>query len=318
MFISCCCPRGKTEDRSPLLPNESLEGRSKADAVGRQIILSTSATSGDPVSLSSSVKKVGQLEEDALALQGHARAEQGDHEEALKLLQRSLKLRIEKFGEFNKNNLQSLHCEMNCYLWMMESLDALKRIEEAVSYGKKAIKAQDIYYGTRNHEAVARTIHSLGMIYLSGEDNKNALLFFLQEAEICSKIHVEEHSSIANSFMFIGITLTRLKRFAEAWDYLQKSLSMYKKIHGEKDKATQETKEAIVNLYHELLKMPDYEEGCNQILQLHISKYGEKHVETARFCWTIGTELKTQGKKDQALIYLEKASTIRKSLQTGV
>jgi tetratricopeptide (TPR) repeat protein len=241
-----------------------------------------------------------------LVLNGGYLAREGKHEEALPLLQQALKMRIERFGEYGKKNLRSLPFEISCYQLIMESLCELGKPDEGMIYVQKLLEARIILYGTENHESIARNISTLGYARLVHGENEKALEYFMRAAKIHAIIYGEEHPSIADCFKYIGLALTGLKRFKEAWDYLHKSLVMRIKIHGKEHEATKETREAIAEFDEALVQAPDFEVRFDEILQLHINKYGKIHFETAKFYAMIGGLLLEEGKKPLGLSYLQK------------
>lgn len=211
--------------------------------------------------------------------------EKEQYARALNLCKQALKIRVDRFGEFGKNNIKSLPYEISCYKAIIKAAEGLNNKEELFFYIQKNLQANIIYLGTENHADIARMVNSLGQLSLANQEVDNALKYFVKGAKIHSTIYGEEHPYIADNFMWIGITYTHLKKFEHAWICLCKSMLMREKIHGEEDSATKKTYHAVVELFNALEKAPQYQRKCTEILASCPIVEGELNMKLKEFCW---------------------------------
>lgn len=138
-----------------------------------------------------------------------------------------------------------------------------------------------------------------------------AMEFYQKGLVVELNFYGEEHTEIANSYVYIAFTLYRQGLYNEAMEYNQKCLSMILKLYGEEHPqvATVYSNMALVlNEQGEYDKAMDY---CQKGLVSYLTFYGEEHPEVATSYNNIAIILKKQEKYQEAYEYLQKALTIR-------
>ena len=189
------------------------------------------------------------------------------------------------------------------------------KYKEALDYFLKALKECNRYPELTDekntyYKHAGDAYAALAQYDLEGE------LFIRALSAINDGITVDD-SEIARCYTNVGLLYRRLGKSNECLEYLEKALSIYKRIYGEKHPDTASCYNNIGLILSETGNTSRALECYEKALNIEQEVYGPVHVEIARAMGNIGTIYYKQGDLDKALDYYEKGLHIlEKSLGT--
>ena len=237
----------------------------------------------------------------------------GDCKQALKYLNKGLKIRKEVLGEKHADTAMSYNNIGIVYAKSGNYNEALEQFNKALEIRKEVLGEK--------HAHTAMSYNNIGVVYDDlGEHNEDlefynkALEFYNKALEIQKKVLGEKHADTAASYGNIGVVYNELGNHNEALKYHNKAMEIQKEVLGEKHADTAKSYNNIGAVYADL---GDYDEALklyNKALEIIKEVLEEKHADTAASYNNIGIIYGNSGKHTKALEYFRKALKIRKAV----
>jgi CHAT domain-containing protein/Tfp pilus assembly protein PilF len=241
--------------------------------------------------------EVNALNKEALNL-----SQLGDHQNAIELGNRALKLAARVGGPDNTSTATIQHNLAQIY---QNAGDYEKSINEY----KKALVYRIKLFGEKN-EATARTMNNLASVYFSIGDYKTSIFLHGRALEIRLKVLGANHTDTALSLNNIGTVYDELGEYQEALNSHQMALKIRQNILG---KEHTDTAQSLNNIAHVYVNTGDYPKALHfyeNAYAIRKNTLGEKHPDTARIISNIGSLYGEIGDYDQAIKFTNNALTI--------
>lgn len=120
-----------------------------------------------------------------------------------------------------------------------------------------------------------------------------------------------ESEKVAFAAFFLGDAQRRQRYFEDALQTCQKSITIYKKIHGEHHLAVGSLLALIGSIHAESSKMDEAEEYYQKDYKLRLELQGANHTDTAQSMNNLGEVLRTREKLEEAMEMHQNALRIR-------
>ncbi len=224
-------------------------------------------------------------------------------DKSLTCLQRSLALKLDKYGD-NHPEVAHTHLLMgNLY----SDQGILDKAQEHLTL------ASDIYvsnYG-ENHPDVAIVYNGLGGLYSGLDDHDKALEYYEKALKIQKAVLEENHADFAMTYSNIGCEYGYKNESLKALQYFDKALDVQYANFGANDDRVAVVIENIGVICARIGMHDKALEYYDKALKIKIYNLGENHTSVASCYSDIGTSYHELGNYEEALRYDEKALKIR-------
>ncbi|MEM7308214.1 MAG: serine/threonine-protein kinase [Planctomycetota bacterium] len=187
---------------------------------------------------------------------------------------------------------------------------ALGRLNEAGEHLEAALALRRGADGGEP-EAVAESLHDLGLYHMRRADKVRAEELIVEALALRRETLPTDHPAIAQSLSGLGALLADTDRLAQAREQLDEALSMLTRLHGREHK---EVVDALLNLGKVALWMDDLgaaEARMREALSLATSLFGDRALAVASAQVHLGSLQRTRGIFREAADLWEDALDIR-------
>jgi tetratricopeptide (TPR) repeat protein len=230
--------------------------------------------------------------------------ERGQYTEAKPLLQTSLDIRQQLFGETHPdiatslNNLASLHKDQ-------------KQYSEAELLYRQSLEMRQLLLGEENLDT-ATSRNDLAIVLKARDQYKEAELLHLKALDTRRKLLGSDHLDIAESLNNLGAVYVAQGRYEEAKSLFENALNCRKKLLGEKHPRTISSLSHLAALYGDQKQYEQAEIICSQIVFLSIEVFGEVSHQRATYLNNLADIYAKQRKLSSAETCLNEALTIQR------
>ena len=236
-----------------------------------------------------------------LTLLGKWYMEAGSLNDALGLLEKSLKMNKTVLGEDDISNASIYSTISKVYL-------KKKEYEKALSQLTKVWELTEVKFGKDSLEIV-QVYLDLAKIYFKKNEIEEAIHHQIKAIENL-KQNEQDTEITAKSMITVSEWYSSQENNEEAIKWLKEAEKIYEYLYGSTDKKACKIKRDIALL---LLKANKYDDALNEVIQVEErerSLYGETSLQLGRTYKLIGTLYILRKKQAEAKIYLQKAQTI--------
>ena len=238
-----------------------------------------------------------------LTLLGKWYMEAGSLNDALGLLEKSLKMNKTVLGEEDISNA-SIYSTLSKVYWKKKDYDkALTQLSKVwelteTKFGKDSIEIAQVYLDLAN-------------VYHKKKEYDDAIDHQLRAiTNYRNREDDQYHEFTAKMMITLSEWYSKIDKLDEAINWLRETEKLYEYIYGAVDKKTTKIKRDIALL---LLKANQYDEALKEVIQVEDqerSLYGETSLQLGRTYKLIGTLYILRRKQSEAKVYLQKAQTI--------
>lgn len=236
-----------------------------------------------------------------LTLLGKCYMEAGSLNDALGLLEKSLKMNKTVLGEEDISNASIYSTLSKVYL-------KKKDYDKALSQLSKVWELTEAKFGKDSIE-IAQVFLDLAKVYYKKKDYEEAINHQLRAIENY-KQNDQDPEETAKVMITVSNWYSKADNLAEAIRWLKETEEIYESIFGAVDKNTTKIKRDIALLH---LKANQYDEALNEVIQVEDQErqlFGETSLQLGRTYKLIGTLYILRHKQAEAKVYLQKAQTI--------
>lgn len=190
----------------------------------------------------------------------------GDYKRALEYAKKSLKIRLELFGEQHRDTASSFDRVGNDY-------GLLKDYKRALEFAEKSLKIRLELFGER-HPDIANSFDIVGVAYSHLRNFKCALEYTKKALEIRLELFGEHHPNTAKSFDSVSGGYSHLGDHKRALEYAKKALEIHLELFGDKHGETIFSVIRLVNLLGILNRRPE----AFNLLEKYLPKVSRDHI----------------------------------------
>jgi CHAT domain-containing protein len=183
----------------------------------------------------------------------------------------------------------------NCYIKQNKYALAINQLDICVKDAQR-------YFG-RINPITAELNNAKGLLHYTVGEFNDALIHFLQAAEIIKRIHGEKHELIGIYYTNIGLVNSKKSFFYQAIEYYNKALFIKKKVLGEMHPQIAELYNFIGDAHSGQGSYDKALEFQLKSLEMRQALLGEKNAATASSYLSIANVYKEKGYYDKALEY---------------
>jgi len=217
----------------------------------------------------------------------------GDSTAGLQYGLEALQLRLDVWGESNRDVAQSLSAVGTAY-------DVSGNTKEALKYQLKALEIRKAVLGEQ-HEETARSFAAVGLTYGNLRDYRKALEYHEEGLKIRQQVLGEEHPNTANSLCDIGLALFYVGERERSLQYVTKSLRLLQDVFGDFHPHVGDAYDALADIKWGL---GDREEAINcrrKSLAIRRHLFGDSHPDTVGTALALAILLSNAGLREEAL-----------------
>ena len=201
----------------------------------------------------------------------------------------------------------------NEYFRIADSLMADSKYDSSLDYFEKAIILQKEILG-EEHSDLAKSYHSIGIIYYYKSKYSIALEYWFKELSIKKYLFGDNSIEIASNYSNIGSVYNSKGECDLALEYHFKALNIDKQLLGEKNKSIADDYNSIGSVYSTKLNYNLSLEYFFKSLKIRKELFGERDVSVGDSYHNIGTVYSNKLEYNLALEYYLKALDIYKEL----
>ncbi len=235
---------------------------------------------------------------------GYAMNINGEHEEALSLLSKSLEITRNAFGD------DHIHCSSICDNIGLALMD-MGQYENALAYFRKSLNIMQLSTDEASPVQVAKTVMSIGAACYQLDNYKDAMECYEWSLDLFTKSVGEEHEEVANNYDNLGSVYRMLQKNDEAMDSYKKGIKIRKKLLGEAHPDIALSYNNYASLLSEEGKQEEALEYFQKALEVEKKILGEEHYSTAITIHNIGLAFDRQRDFDKALEFYQRSMEIK-------
>jgi len=224
---------------------------------------------------------------------GYILAEKYDNLGAIDNWLKCLSIRINLYGENNKDVATSYNNLGNTY-------SKIAQYDKALEFVLKSLEIRKNIYGEINSD-VAWSYNTLGSVYYYTSEYDKALDNFYKSLTIRKQLFGETHKDVAISYNSIGAIYEKKVEYDKALEYLFKSLDIRKELYGEKNILVATLYNNIGGVFYGKGDRERALEYHKKSLDIRKELLGEKHLMVAQSYINIGLNYSTSFQYEKAL-----------------
>jgi len=306
--------------------DQELRELQASAAVGADLVGHISQMSGDyPKALkkyqkSLAVRKKYLGEEHAKTAKSYGNVgsiytDMGEYFKALKYYKKALTIRKKVLKKNHPDTINSYNDLGQIYI-------KLGDYPQALHYYRLAMLANEEVLGTE-HLDTAKSYNLMGMLYYQLRDYQKALEYYNKALTVREKslnIKTTDTSinfkeiDLGSLYNNIGMIYQAKKQYPQALKYLQKSLMIFEKYLGEKQKITARGYNNLALVYQQIGDFPQAFKYHKKALIARENLLGENHADTAGSYDNLGSLYQEMKDYSNALRYYQKSLTVRKKI----
>ncbi|CAI2369805.1 unnamed protein product [Moneuplotes crassus] len=238
-----------------------------------------------------------------LTLLGKCYMEAGSLNDALGLLEKSLKMNKTVLGEEDISNA-------SIYLTLSKVYSKKKDYDKALNQLSKAWELTETKFGKDSIE-IAQVYIDMAKVYHKKKEYEEAIEHQLHAVNNFRN-REEDYNQESTAKMMITLSewYSKVEKHEDAITWLRETEKLYEYIYGGLDKKTTKIKRDIALL---LLKDGKYDDALEEVLQVEEKErqlYGETSLQLGKTYKLIGTLYILRRMQNEAKAYLQKAQTI--------
>lgn len=214
-----------------------------------------------------------------------SRQAEGEYDEALELLMKSMEIREKEFGVDDLATavtyyaLGSLYLDMGLSCELREKEDARNHYEEALRYFKRTLAIRELKF-TGEHPDMSKIYNGIAEVYKQLGDIDSALVYQQKHLNSCIAVQGSDHLDTSVAYNNYGELLRIQKRYEDAIGYYNKAIDIIiEKLGGDNPiRAT-----LLNNISMCLAEMEFFFEAMEvdeMALDIRKKSYGDTHRET--------------------------------------
>jgi len=200
-----------------------------------------------------------------------AQFEQGNHKEAIQILERVLEIQTKELGEYDPAIAVT-------FTYMAEVLTTAGKFNQAMEKCNRALKIQLKTLGEK-HVDTANSYEAIGHIFMHQGKNKKAEEMHRKALGIKQEFLPPNHPELMDLYQYLGLSLQKQAKFSEATKMYKRLLAKQLEIHGEDHQSVVVSYNAIAGLLKDQNRLDDalqmIEKGveiCNRLQRGNIDK----------------------------------------------
>ncbi len=234
---------------------------------------------------------------------GHALDVNGEHEEALRVLQTSLEMTRTAFGDDHLNCASSYG---NIGLVLMN----MGQYENALAYFRNTLNIQQLSKETCETTDMAKTVMSIGSACFQLDKYNDAMECYQWSLNLFIDELGEKHSEVASNYDNLGSVFKILNKIEDAVESYQKAINIREELLGTMHPDTALSYNNYASLLSEQGRQEDALEYFEKTLEVEKKVLGNDHYNTAITYHNIGLAYDRNEEFDKALEFYQKALEI--------
>lgn len=231
---------------------------------------------------------------------------QGKYQKALDYLGKSLKIRINLFGE---NNPLVAETYNSIGLAYSEKRD----LQKAFEFVNKAVVISSNLNGV-NRASIATYYNNLGEFCIELGDAPKTIEYLCKSLDINLELFGYYHPSVAKNYVNLGSACWKAKEKQMALEFEKKALDIQRALYGENHQEVANSFNSIGVTYEELGDIQNGLEYEEKALEIRRTLFGEIHPDVADSYENVGYAYRSAGQNAKANEYFQKSLEIFRQL----